>query len=305
MTTMHQDIHRRIVNAKYVLERAISIQAERNEMSQSICVLLMHDAVELLMIAVLDHLNVASTKKREFMDFWGLIKQATQQDAPDKTAMESLNTIRVGLKHKGVSPNPSDVRDLLTRAKGFFENILKSHCNTSYADVSLVDLVPDKDVRATLTEARRKFVNGEKNDAMVDLQVAFHKLQKPDGKTLPRLYAPKEPSLPSELRDAGWERYLNQLHSFLESSASVTNALILGIDPYRYSDFVRSGPTLQWTITGAYTAFFRRSYENVSLERFDELTAFLIDYALKVSEAYIPNIIHSPSNFVPHYKHVE
>jgi hypothetical protein len=53
---MHQDIHRRIVNAKYVLERAGSIQAERNEMSQSICVLLMHDSVELLMIAVLDDL---------------------------------------------------------------------------------------------------------------------------------------------------------------------------------------------------------------------------------------------------------
>jgi hypothetical protein len=46
---MHQDIHRRIVNAKYVMERAASVQAERNEMSQSISVLLMHDAVELLM----------------------------------------------------------------------------------------------------------------------------------------------------------------------------------------------------------------------------------------------------------------
>lgn len=288
---MHQDIHRRIVNAKYILERAFSIQTERSEMSQSICVLLMHDAVELLMIAVLDDLNVAVPKKREFMDFWSLVKQATQQDAPDKTAMESLNTVRVGLKHKGVLPNPNDVRDLLTRAKGFFENILRSHCSVSYADISLIDLVPDEDVRATLIEARRKFVSGDKDHAMVDLRVAFHKLQKHDGKTLPKLNAPSAPSLPSELRRAGWETYSNQLHSFLQSTASVTNALMLGIDPYRYTDFVRSVPTLQWTMAGTFTALFSKSYEAVSVERFDELTGFLIDYSLKVSEAYVPRVI--------------
>ncbi|MGD0347385.1 MAG: hypothetical protein ABSA85_11550 [Terracidiphilus sp.] len=301
---MHQDIYRKIVNAKYVLERAASIQAERNEMSQSVSVLLMHDAVELLMIAVLDHLNVVVPKKPEFMDFWGLVKQATQRDPPDKTAMRSLNTVRVGLKHNGVLPNLNEVRDLLTRARGFFENILRSYCNVSYAGVSLVDLVPDQDVRATLIEARRKFVSGDKDHAMVDLQLAFHKLQQPEGKTLPKLLAPNAPTLPSEVRRAGWGRYLDQLHSFLAINASVTNALMLGIDPYRYSDFVRSGPVLQWSVAGTYTVQFWKSYENVSLERFDELIAFLIDYALKVSEAYIPKIIQSPSGFLGHYERV-
>ncbi len=260
-------------------------------MSQSVCVLLMHDAVELLMIAVLDHLNIAAPKKREFMDFWGLIKQMTQQDAPDKAAMESLNTIRVALKHKGVSPNSNDVRDLLTRTKGFFENILKSHCGVSYADVSLVDLVPDQDVRTTLIEARRKFLSGDKDHAMVELQLAFHKLKYCNGNDLPKLRAPKAPTLTGELRRGGWEQYLSQLHCFLEISATYTNALMLGIDPYRYSDFERSGPVLQWTMAGTYTVVFAKSYESVSIERFDELTAFLIDYALKVSEAYIPRAI--------------
>jgi hypothetical protein len=290
---MHQDIYRRIVNAKYVLERATSIQAECNEMSQSISLLLMHDAVELLMIAVLDHLNVVVPKKREFMDFWGLMKQATQQDPPDKTAMESLNTIRVGLKHKGVLPNPNDVRDLVIRTRGFFENILKAHCNTSYADVSLIDLVPNQDVRAILIEARGKFVSGDKDHALVDLKIAFHKLQQPEGKVLPRLHAPKLPSLPNEMKRAGWDKYLNQLHSFLENSASVTNALMLGIDPVRYAHFVNTGPIVQWSTAGTYTSVSLRSYDDFSLQSCDELISFLIDYALNVSEAYIPKAIHS------------
>jgi hypothetical protein len=67
---MLPDIHRRIVHAKYVLERAAKIQAEGNEMSLSISLLLMHDAVELLMLAVLDYLKVTPKNKREFMDFW-------------------------------------------------------------------------------------------------------------------------------------------------------------------------------------------------------------------------------------------
>jgi uncharacterized membrane protein len=56
---MLPDIHRRVVYAKYVLERADKMQAESNEMSLSIALLLMHDAIELLMIAVLDHLKIS------------------------------------------------------------------------------------------------------------------------------------------------------------------------------------------------------------------------------------------------------
>jgi len=88
-------------------------------MGRPIAVLLLHDAVEILMIAILDHLNINAKKNREFMAFWTLVKQDGHPDAPDKAAMESLNTIRVGLKHKAIIPNSRDVRDLFTRTQGF------------------------------------------------------------------------------------------------------------------------------------------------------------------------------------------
>src|ERR1700728_3911797 len=98
---MLPDILKRIVNAKYILERAARIQAESNEMSLSISLLLIHDAVELMMIAVLDHLQVPSKTKREFMDFWPDIKKAGHPEPPDSVPMSSLNKLRVGLKHNG------------------------------------------------------------------------------------------------------------------------------------------------------------------------------------------------------------
>jgi hypothetical protein len=79
---MLPDIQRRVVNAKYVLERAARLQAEAGEMSLSISLLLMHDAVELVMLAVTDHLQLGK-KAREFMSFWSDVKQAGHPAPPD------------------------------------------------------------------------------------------------------------------------------------------------------------------------------------------------------------------------------
>lgn len=299
---MHTDVYRRLVNAKYVLERASSIQAERNEMSISLSVLLMHDAVELLMVAILDHLNIADMKKREFKDFWPFAKQASGIDAPDKMAMERLNTVRVALKHSGILPNPAEARSLLARTKGFFENVLTLYCDKSYSDISMIDLVTNEEVQNLVKNARDKFKAGDKDHAMVDLKVAFHKVRHPEGSIIPGIVPPKMPSLPNEMRRAGWESYLNSLHSFMQNSATVTNSLMLGIDPVEYSRFVTVGPTLQWTMAGTYTAQFWRSYSEMTLETFDELLEFLIDYALKVSQVAVAKPVRTPSSFAPHWE---
>lgn len=287
---MLPDIHRRIVYAKYILERASQIVAENNEMSISIALLLQHDAIELLMLGVLDHLQLPIKNKREFMDFWTEIKQAGLPEAPDLVAMQSLNKLRVGLKHNGNLPNPVQVRELLPRTRGFFENVLKTYCAISYEDVSLIDLVQDEEVRTVLADSRQKFLSGEVDQSLIKLKVALHKLEHPEGKLLPLLRAPKKPSLPSEVQRAAGQ-YLDQLHTFFEQTASRTNALMLGIDPIRYTKFVGSTPSLVWTFAGTYQAQIWRSYAEMKIEEYEELATFLIDYALRVQNAYIPDVI--------------
>jgi len=50
-------------------------------------------------------------------------------------------------------------------------------------------------------------------------------------------------------------------------------------------------------VAGTYTVVLWRSYDNVPIEKFDNLISFLIDYALKVSEAYIPVQIRTSRSF--------
>jgi|ERR1700733_339931 len=294
---MLPDIHRRIVNAKYVFEKAVGIQAENNEMSLSISLLLMHDAIELLMIAVLDHVKASTKKKRDFMDFWADMKQAGQVEPSDFIPMESLNKLRVGLKHNGNIPNPQTVRELIPRARGFFENVLSTYCNLRYNEVSLLDRIADTEVRDLLRGALVKFESNDKLGAMTDLKIALYKIEYPRDKYIPRIQAPKAPSIPSlghKLSDIEYElkQYVRSLHEFLELSAARTNALTFDFDPLRYARFSKYGPAIYQTMDGAFHANHWGNYDDVTTAVFEELVEFLVDYSLKLRDVYQP-IVHS------------
>jgi hypothetical protein len=62
---------------------------------------------------------------------------------------------------------------------------------------------------------------------------------------------------------------------------------MVGVDPVRYAMFVRSTPTLQWSVSGKHTTIMTRSHDNVSQGEFSDLVDFLIDYAVKANDAYI------------------
>jgi hypothetical protein len=287
------DIYRKIIFAKYLLERAAGLQREANDASVSVSLLLMHDAAELLMLAIVDHLQVTVQKRREFMDFWTEIKPPTHPSPPDRLAMESMNKMRVVLKHNGNLPNAQEVRNLLPRVRGFFENVLKAYCDLEYTEVSLLDLIENQQVKDYVVSARQKFAISDRIGAMTDLQFALHYLENPDGKRLPKLYAPKRPSLPSEMVRGGWGVYLDQLHDFLSQCASRTNALMFGIDPLRYSRFTGLGPSVQWSITGAPYVLAQSDYRDLPEEVFEEQISFLTDYAIKASESYVPSAVRN------------
>ena len=103
---------------------------------------------------------------------------------------------------------------------------------------------------------------------------------------LPRLRAPNKPSLSSELNRAVGP-YLDQLHTFLAQVAARTNAIALGIDPIRYAHFMRSTPTLLWSMAGTYQAQLWEAYDQLTLDDYENLSLFLIEYALRAEEAYI------------------
>lgn len=285
---MHSDIYRRIVSAKGVLLRAEQHLKRRNDVDVSVALLLMHDAVELLMLAALDHVQAPANKRREFLDFWPEIKKMGLPEAPDFIPMDSLNRLRVALKHSGIIPNFDNVRGLFPRTKGFFENVLKLYCSINYEEVALFEAIPNEEVKTFIRSAQNKFATGDKTDAMVELAKATLALERPRRSHVPRLAAPKTPSINRELREAGFDRYLQQLHSFLEGSAAMTNAQTFGYNPFDYQAFKGVLPAVVVSLGGTYQAQLWHTYDDLSKEDFDVLMSFFVDLSLKIGEAYQP-----------------
>ena len=58
------DLRKRLLYTKYLLFRAKREQAERNDLGVAVSLLLMHDASELIMLAVADHLQQPEDRDR-------------------------------------------------------------------------------------------------------------------------------------------------------------------------------------------------------------------------------------------------
>ena len=71
--TLSPDLIKRLTYSKYLLHRAQQLYEQRAELSVAETVLTMHDAAEMLMGVVTDHLGISPNYA--FMEFWSKVSQ--------------------------------------------------------------------------------------------------------------------------------------------------------------------------------------------------------------------------------------
>jgi hypothetical protein len=193
------DVRKRLLYAKYLLMRAESAQKEIGDIGAAVSLTLMHDGAEMLMIAVLDHLGIQPAKRnRDFLDFWKELKDADQPEPPFRTAMDRLNNLRVGFKHKGNLPSAQTVRDLMPSLQAFFEEVTSRYLNLDFGSFDLADLVDFADVQFQLKQARKHFGERQKQDAFIAVRMAYDALVKRVESDVPAL-AVQQVRITSEL----------------------------------------------------------------------------------------------------------
>jgi hypothetical protein len=131
------DLIRRVTYSKYLLRRATSLQREANELATAEAVLVAHDGAEMLMRVVVDFLGAKVPDR--FMLFWQNVTEKTSIQPPHKAAMDRLNDLRVGFKHKGNLPNRSVADNLLPVVTAFCYEIASLYLKLDYETVSLAD----------------------------------------------------------------------------------------------------------------------------------------------------------------------
>jgi hypothetical protein len=193
--------------------------------------------------------------------------------------------MRVGLKHNGNLPRVQSVRDLFPRVEAFSEEVAKNYLDgLDFADLSLADLVENNDARQKLQEAQKEFSLGKKQEAFINLKLAFDILERHLPREVPLIREPvslRLSGLPHELR-----RLIDDYEKIIGQLVVTTNMLALGIDPIKYKFFASVSPVVHWSVVDTYTINLWRKYDNIAADVFQTCFDFVVEFSLKISEVF-------------------
>ena len=223
-----------------------------------------HDAAEMLMRVVTDYLGASPAK--EFMHFWNNVAERTKSaEPPHRGAMDRLNNLRIGFKHKGNLPNRTVVDDLLPIVTSFCLDIAALYLKLDYETISLADLITNDEAQKEVKKAEEAFAKGDAEATFLALGVAYDKLREEARQTRGSL-----------LPQGHWDRWdssfhwkgeaskyakalqIDKLAKDLQRLIDITDSLAMGIQPQKLRKFESLTPLRSYSASGQMTVIWTR-----------------------------------------------
>jgi hypothetical protein len=157
---------------KHVLSVALD-HARLPEPFSSKAVLDLHDAVELFVQLLAEHVGATVAKKADFLEYWPAIKQRLRTDLPMQAAMKRLNQARVGLKHSGIRPSNDEIDDLAEKTVAFFDESCRLVFDVPLEALSSVVLIGYEPIASRLRRAEDLAARGDTVGAAQLCALAF------------------------------------------------------------------------------------------------------------------------------------
>jgi hypothetical protein len=155
-------------------------QSQQPEPLNATSVLSLHDASELLLGAIADHLGVSLPKQHVgFMDHWKYLGPAQLpggSELPLRQRMDRVNDVRNALKHKGTLPSKTAIELTCADVGAFLEDSTLLVFGLDFAAIDMADVVPQENARTHVKAAAAAEAAGNRKEAMVELAEAFAEL---------------------------------------------------------------------------------------------------------------------------------
>ncbi len=218
------------------------------------CILTLHDAVELFLVLVGDHLGANLSLRLDFMAYWAEIQSKANVQLTSKTAMDRLNRRRVDFKHHGNLPSTESLARACADVSTFFEENTPLVFGIDYDVIDMADLIPQAATRALLKQATTEESAGNRTEAMALLSDAFENLfyQHADTNSYPPSLFAFGPDIAYPLRKGDIRRalpnnqlgYATRLADQISDVTDIARAtqtglrvVSLGVDLHRYVRF--------------------------------------------------------------------
>lgn len=176
-----EEVIDRLLIARGLLDSIRYTEApERDRVALAKHVLTAHDASELAIAAIAQHIGKTPKKSQSYlMDYFPLLReQHPNKDVKHRGFFSRLNDVRIGIKHKGLFPDPKDWK----RVGGITWEHVSDWCS-EYVGFALDDLdrsalIINPDVKALFESARESLTNTMFKECLEKLGLACYSLFK-------------------------------------------------------------------------------------------------------------------------------
>ena len=168
-----ETVTKRVTLSRYLFELALQNVRAQQETGDAACVTLLQDALEIFLMAALDHFNVSTKPKTEFAQYLDKLGEVLDAPLPYRRRVVEINKVRVAAKHDGISPNRGDVAGYVADTRAFLEEVCQKALKVDFWTVSLVALIEEGEAKTFIEAAEVAHKEGRYVDCLTDCRKAF------------------------------------------------------------------------------------------------------------------------------------
>ena len=164
-----------LITAKSIFNEAKPLIVSGNAHACSAGLILLQDALELVVLALLGERGVDEKKNLESKSFDELIGElkADGINVPKSGSIKALNKQRVITKHYGQLAEPATVLNYYECAKTFIQSTMEQVIGKGLNEVMLTDLLPDCEAKGFLSQAITLRDSGKYLESLIEIRKAL------------------------------------------------------------------------------------------------------------------------------------
>lgn len=229
------------------------------------------------------------------MQYWGALKNLPNGTSLGyKSEMDTLNTLRVNLKHQGIRPDELEIESSRVSTTNFFEKSTPIIFNIDFGRISMIDLVRYIPAREGLKEATTLMEQQKFEDALAKIAIAFDQIiENYESRIASRFgtspfYFGKSLALHNSfflsIKERNMKEFIDIVKHSIESMQKAMMILSLDIDYRQYVKFRLLAPKISRPFGSPNHYFITPSSRKHKAEECHFCYGFVIDSAIRVQD---------------------
>ncbi len=234
---------KQLVLAKYLFGQGEKVLNRRSAMACGVAISHFQDAVEMLLWVAIKEKNLKCNngERASLLDMWNAVNDYLPDgELPHRACMTELNKARVGFKHYGILPAPSEAEKFLAYARLFLADATRLLFGEDFESISLADRIEDEQIKGMLKRAEQVLAEGKMLECVTECAKAHYAISKSLMKVVPRM----KRILTVFLDTGDHTAPLGELGSQMNALRDISLAAILGIPANDFFRYARLSETM-------------------------------------------------------------